>query len=114
MSDSIGLGVVGTGDWGANLIRNFAALPGAALAALCDADPKRLAVSAARYPQAAAHALPEELAGRSDVQGVVIAASAVSHFDLARLMLVPCVQVGQHRVGDVVWAGWEQQIVAGD
>jgi hypothetical protein len=29
-------------------------------------------------------------------------------------MLVPCVQVGQHRVGDVVRAGREQQIVAGD
>ncbi|HEY6867872.1 MAG TPA: gfo/Idh/MocA family oxidoreductase, partial [Candidatus Eisenbacteria bacterium] len=42
----IGIAVVGTGDWGANLVRNFAALPGARLAALCDSDAQRLARTA--------------------------------------------------------------------
>ena len=49
MTEPVGIAVIGTGDWGANLIRNFASLPGARLAALCDSDPKRLAASAARY-----------------------------------------------------------------
>ena len=29
LSDRIGIAVVGTGDWGANLVRNYANLPGA-------------------------------------------------------------------------------------
>ncbi|MEO5618505.1 MAG: gfo/Idh/MocA family oxidoreductase, partial [Candidatus Eisenbacteria bacterium] len=52
LSDTIGIAVVGTGDWGANLVRNFARLPGARLVALCDADPARLARTATQHPQA--------------------------------------------------------------
>jgi predicted dehydrogenase len=78
---------VGTGDWGANLIRNFGSLPDASLNALCDADAKRLSATAARYPQAAALGRPEDLAARSDVQAVVVSASAVSHYALAKTML---------------------------
>ena len=50
--EAIGIGVVGTGDWGANLVRNFAGLPGARLVAVCDADAKRLAQTTAKYPDA--------------------------------------------------------------
>ena len=46
MTDAIGIAVVGTGDWGANLVRNFARVPGARLAAVVDSDPKRLAADA--------------------------------------------------------------------
>jgi predicted dehydrogenase len=87
VSDRVGLGVVGTGDWGANLIRNFGSLPGASLNALCDTDAKRLAASAANYPHAAALARAEDLASRDDVQAVVVSASAVSHYPVARMML---------------------------
>ena len=38
----VALAQVGTGDWGANLVRNFAALPECRLVAVCDADPARL------------------------------------------------------------------------
>ena len=34
LSDRIGIAVVGTGDWGANLVRNYANLPGARLVAM--------------------------------------------------------------------------------
>ena len=87
MPERVGLAVIGTGDWGANLIRNFAALPGCALTALCDADAGRLSATAARYPQAAAVPRAEDVAARTDVEAVVVAASAVSHYDLARAML---------------------------
>ena len=46
MTDHVGIAVVGTGDWGANLVRNFATVPGARLAALHDSDPVRLARTA--------------------------------------------------------------------
>ena len=87
MSDRVGLAVVGTGDWGANLIRNFGSMPDVSLNVLCDADAKRLAATASRYPQAAAVASAEDLAARDDVQAVVVSASAVSHYPLAKMML---------------------------
>ena len=87
MADNIGIAVVGTGDWGANLVRNFASLPGARLAALHDSDPKRLGKSAAQYPGARPVADLAELLALPDVQAVVVAASAVSHYPLARAAL---------------------------
>jgi predicted dehydrogenase len=85
--DTVGIAVVGTGDWGANLVRNFAALPGARLTMLCDADPQRLAKAAKAAPQAKAVADVAEVADSPDVQAAVVAASAVSHYPLARTLL---------------------------
>jgi predicted dehydrogenase len=87
MAENVGIAVVGTGDWGANLVRNFANLPGARLVALHDSDPKRLAKSAAQHPGARALASLAELAALPEVQGVVVAASAVSHYPLAKALL---------------------------
>lgn len=87
MSERVGISVVGTGDWGANLVRNFANLPGARLVSVCDADPKRLAKTAAQYPDARAVADVSEVAADPEVQGVVVASSAVSHYPLAKALL---------------------------
>ncbi len=87
MKETVGIAVVGTGDWGANLVRNFASLPGAKLAALCDTDPARLARTVARYPDVRASARIEEIAAAPDVRGVVVATSAAQHYPIARLLL---------------------------
>src|SRR5438046_1974629 len=87
MADGIGIGVVGTGDWGANLVRNFAALPGARLAALCDSDPQRLAAAQARQPGVRATARPEDIATDAEVHAAVVSASAVSHYAIAKRLL---------------------------
>jgi predicted dehydrogenase len=87
MAEDVGIAVVGTGDWGANLVRNFASLPGSRLAALHDSDPQRLRKSAAQHPGARAVASLDELLGMPDVQGAVVAASAVSHYTLAKALL---------------------------
>ena len=87
MSDRIGIAVVGTGDWGANLVRNFANLPGARLVTVCDADPQRLAKTAAQYPGVKAAGDVADVARDADVQGVVVAASAPSHYSLAKALL---------------------------
>jgi predicted dehydrogenase len=81
------LAVVGTGDWGANLVRNFASLPGCTLVALCDTDPKRLSASVSKHPQARGVERVEDLAALDAVQAVVVAASAVSHYPLAKTLL---------------------------
>jgi len=88
LAQDIGIAVVGTGDWGANLVRNFAALPGVRLARLSDSDATRLERTAARYPQARPAARVEEVASDPDVQGVVVSASAVQHHALAKACLL--------------------------
>jgi predicted dehydrogenase len=87
VAQDIGIAVIGTGDWGANLVRNFAALPGARLVALCDADPERLARAAAQVGSARALARVEDVAADPEVQAVVVAASAAHHHPLARTLL---------------------------
>ncbi len=87
MSELVGIAVVGTGDWGANLVRNFANLPGTRLVSVCDADPQRLARTAAQYPGVRAVGDVADVARDPDVQGVVVAASAVSHYPLAKALL---------------------------
>ena len=87
MAENVGIAVVGTGDWGANLVRNFANLPGARLVALHDSDPQRLKKSSAQHPGARATATLDELLSATDVDAAVVAASAVSHYPLARALL---------------------------
>jgi predicted dehydrogenase len=85
--EKIGIAVVGTGDWGANLVRNFGALPGARLVALCDTDPKRLNATVAKYPGTRGVTDPNDVATDPEIQGVVIAAPAVHHYAIAQRML---------------------------
>ena len=88
----IGIGVVGYGYWGPNLVRNFAETPGAELRSVCDARPDRLAVARARHPQIRALSNAAELIDDPGVDAVVIATPASSHFDLALRAL----QAGKH------------------
>lgn len=85
--EPVRLAQVGTGDWGANLVRNFAALPGAQLDLLCDTDAERLRRPARVAPAARTTADPEVVAQDASIQAVVVAAPAASHYPLARLFL---------------------------
>ncbi len=43
------LALIGTGNWGKNLLRNYAQLPSANLRYVCDLDEKRLATYQSQY-----------------------------------------------------------------
>ena len=76
-----GVAVVGCGYWGRNLIRNFHEL--GTLRAICDVSDKNLSEMQRVYNvNATAHF--ESLLNLSEVQGVVIAAPAAQHYDLAK------------------------------
>jgi len=77
----VGLGVIGTGRWGRNHVRTLHEL--GALAAFCDADTSALRAMVAAFPDARAHPSPEALLTDDRVAGVVIAAPATRHYDLA-------------------------------
>lgn len=77
--------VVGCGYWGKNLVRNFHSL--GSLEAICDVDEQSLEGFGKTYGVPVTPNY-EELLGRREVQGIVIAAPATQHFELARRALV--------------------------
>ena len=85
--EPVTLALVGTGDWGANLLRNFASLPGARVAAVCDADPVRLERARKVVPAATAVSDARALLDVPGLEAVVIAAPAAAHAKLARMFL---------------------------
>ncbi len=75
----IGIGVIGAGYWGPNLIRNFAACPLTRLVAVCDRDPDRLQRVLAAYPTVAGVADVQALLARADVDAVAVATPVGTH-----------------------------------
>ncbi|NUQ38056.1 MAG: Gfo/Idh/MocA family oxidoreductase [Caldilineales bacterium] len=85
------IGLIGFGYWGPNLARNFHALPGCTLAAICDANPERLAKARDLYQSAAlVQDVDALLANDSDagvIDAIAIATPARSHYPLTKAAL---------------------------
>ena len=88
----ITIGQVGLGYWGPNLLRNFEALPEATVKRVCDLDGEALDRVGERYPQIRRTTDYQNLLADSEIQAIVVAASAVSHYQLARMAL----EAGKH------------------
>src|SRR6266481_10148593 len=88
----IGIGVIGYGYWGPNLVRNFFELDGAKVRAVCDGKAERLALVKARYPTIETTQDFGEMLRMSGVDAVCVATPVHSHFKLARMAL----EAGKH------------------
>ncbi|MEW5984267.1 MAG: Gfo/Idh/MocA family oxidoreductase [Acidobacteriota bacterium] len=88
----IGIGVIGYGYWGPNLVRNFAETEGARVVGVCDRRPERLDLARRRYPGIQVTADPDELIGSPIVDAVVVATPVSTHYLLANAAL----QAGKH------------------
>ncbi|RJQ54739.1 MAG: gfo/Idh/MocA family oxidoreductase [Actinobacteria bacterium] len=84
MDRVVRVGVIGYGYWGPNLVRNFNRL--ADLKVCCDLDEGNRAKIASLYPDVAVVRDFDEMLGM-DVDAVVIATSAPSHYELAKKAL---------------------------
>jgi predicted dehydrogenase len=81
------VGAVGLGAWGWNVARNFATNRECELVACCDADVKRRDAAARAWPGVKPVETFEQLL-LEDIQAVVIASPAVTHFPLAKQALL--------------------------
>jgi predicted dehydrogenase len=88
----IGVGVVGYGYWGPNLVRNFAETPGARVASVSDLNPQRLQLAVGRHPCIQATSDAGELIQNPLVDLVAISTPVSTHFDLAMRAL----RAGKH------------------
>jgi predicted dehydrogenase len=79
----IGIGVIGYGYWGPNLVRNFSEVPGSRVVAVSDMRSDRLAQVQQRYPAIKGTTDHRELLTDSSIDAVAIATPVSTHFDLA-------------------------------
>ena len=76
----INVAVIGAGNWGKNLVRNFNQVSGARLYAICDVDEKIREGMARQYPESKILGGCEEAVADETVDAVVIASPAPQHF----------------------------------
>jgi predicted dehydrogenase len=79
----IGIGVVGYGYWGPNLVRNFMEAPSSKVVAVCDLRAQRLAELQNRYPAVKVTTNYNELLEDPSIEALAIATPVSSHFALA-------------------------------
>jgi predicted dehydrogenase len=93
MQDSrVGIGVVGYGYWGPNLVRNFVNNPSARLVAIADLDPGKLAACARLYPGVATTGHYDDLLKNPNIDAIAIATPVRTHYELALAAL----RAGKH------------------
>ena len=84
---SVRIAQVGVGYWGKNLLRNFLALPGVDVVAVCDQDVDVTARLARSYPGLVTTQRFEDLLVGHDIDGVVIATETPLHYSMAEAAL---------------------------
>jgi len=84
----VNLAVIGTGYWGANLIRNFHIARGSSLVSICDKDTTRLNRIGSHFPDVKTYDSPEKVLSDPKVDAVAIATSSSQHFSLAKAALL--------------------------
>ncbi|GIW79549.1 MAG: oxidoreductase [Gemmatales bacterium] len=86
------IGMIGAGRWGSNWIRTLAALPGVNLRWCCDVNQASLDRVRRQFPAVATTPDLADLLDDGSLDGVVIATSAPTHFEVASRAL----QAGKH------------------
>jgi predicted dehydrogenase len=84
----ISIAVVGAGAWGKNHIRVFSEISNVRLKYICDSDPSKLLAIQKGYPKSKGVERLDPILQDPEVNGIVIASSAASHYSLAKEALL--------------------------
>jgi predicted dehydrogenase len=88
----IKIGVIGYGYWGPNLVRNFAELPGATVAAVADLDAAKLQIVQRRYPAVRTTRDYRDLLNDPSIDAIAVSTPVSTHFELGMAAL----KAGKH------------------
>jgi predicted dehydrogenase len=88
----IKIGVIGYGYWGPNLVRNFAELSQATVAAVSDLDPRKLELVKKRFPAVKTTTNFQDLLKDPEIDAIAIATPVSTHFELGMAAL----KAGKH------------------
>jgi predicted dehydrogenase len=83
----LGMGVIGYGYWGPNIVRNFNSLDGSRIVAVCDLNEGALKKAKKAHPHLRVTTQSDELISAPDVDVVAIVTPVFTHFELARKAL---------------------------
>lgn len=89
------VGQIGVGYWGPNLLRNLVASPRTDLRAVADVSEERQDFVRNSYPSVRVGGLPGDVLGDPQIEAVVVATPAASHFDLA-IKAIKAIEAGKH------------------
>jgi predicted dehydrogenase len=103
----IGVGVIGYGYWGPNLVRNFYETAGAQVVAVSDLRAERLSLVQGRYPTVGVTTSHQELIENPKVDAVVIATPVATHFELA----LSALRAGKHVLVEKPMAASTEQVL---
>ena len=78
------IAVIGTGNWGKNHVRTFYNLSGCTLSAVCDADNDKLNALKKLYPELNIYNDYKKMFSDEDLDAVVVASSAVTHYQISK------------------------------
>lgn len=84
---TIGIGVIGCGQWGMNHVRNFSALPEARVLRCCDAQPRRLQAVQRLFPAVPTTTELSVVLNDPAIHAVVIATPSATHYEIAKSAL---------------------------
>lgn len=90
--DAVGIGIIGYGYWGPNLVRNFFETATARVIAVSDLSEQRLAAVRARYPTIRTTTDYRELLKDPTIDAILVATPVATHFPLANEAL----KAGKH------------------
>ena len=88
----LNVGVIGCGRWGPNYIRNLTEIGEPDVEAAADRDAGALNTLAQRFPGIGPVADNRELLGSEEIEAIVIATPASTHYEIART----CLEHGKH------------------
>jgi predicted dehydrogenase len=88
----IGVGIIGYGYWGPNLVRNFAENPEVTVRAVSDLDSRKLETVLRRYPSVRTSTDFMSLITAPDIDALAIATPVSTHFELA----MAAMKAGKH------------------
>src|SRR2546423_8923313 len=89
---AVGVGVIGYGYWGPNVVRNFAEVAGAQVRMVSDLSQERLSLVQARYPSITTTTDCHALIADPRIDAVVIISPVSTHFPLA----LEALRAGKH------------------
>lgn len=107
MTAMIGIGLIGHGYWGPNLLRNFMEVSGARVVTVSDLRPDRLERVRSRYPGIEVTSNHREVIERTDVDAICIATPISTHFQLA----LEALQAGKHVLVEKPLAATSEQVI---
>jgi predicted dehydrogenase len=92
VSDLVGVGVIGYGYWGPNLVRNFMEAPASQVIAVSDLREERLAPLGRRFPTILTVTDYRELLRHPRIDAIVVATPVSTHYELA----MEALRAGKH------------------